>query len=75
MICLWSGPPDFNCWNSSVTPAFQSFWFAVEYSSCFTLVMNLDLYVRYFDSLISRGPSRGPNDFFVYINTAEVATA
>ena len=30
--------------------------------------MNLDLYVRCFDSLMSRGPSRGPNNFFVYIN-------
>ena len=42
--------PGFNCWTS-VTPAFQS-WFAVEYSSCFISVMNLDLYVRCFDSLI-----------------------
>ena len=42
-------------------------WFAVEYSSCFISVMNLDLYVRLFDSLLSRGPSRGPNNFYVYI--------
>ena len=28
MICLWSGPPGFNCWTS-VAPAFQS-WFAVK---------------------------------------------
>ena len=27
--------------------------------------MNLDLYVRCFDSLMSRGPSRGPNIFYV----------
>ena len=53
----------FNCWTS-VAPAFQS-WFAIEYSSCFIPVMNLDLYVRCFDSLMSRGPSRGPN-FYVY---------
>ena len=31
-------------------------------------VMNLDLYVRCFDSLMSRGPSRGPNNFYVYMN-------
>ena len=36
-----------HCWIS-VAPAFQS-WFAVEYSSCFISVMNLDLYVRCFD--------------------------
>ena len=54
----------FNC---SVAPAFQS-WFAVEYSSCFISVMNLDLYVRCFDSLMSRGPSRGPNNLYVYMN-------
>ena len=40
---------------------------AVEYSSCFISVMNLDIYVRWFDSLMSRGPSRGPNNFYVYI--------
>ena len=61
MICIWSGPSGFNCW-SSVAPAFQS-WFAVEYSSYFISVMNFDLYVRCFDSLISRGPSRGSNNF------------
>ena len=55
MICLWSGPPGFNCWTF-VAPAFQS-WFAVEYSSCFISVMNLDLYVRCFDSLMSGGPT------------------
>ena len=63
MICLWSGPPGFNCWTS-VVPAFQS-WFVVEYSS---YLMNLDLYVRYFDLLISSGPSRGPNNFYVYMS-------
>ena len=57
----------FNCWTS-VAPAFQS-WFAVEYSSCFITLMNLDLYVRFFDSLMSRGPSRGPNNFYVYNKT------
>ena len=57
MICLWSGPPGFNFWTS-VAAAFQS-WFAVEYSSCFISVMNLDLYVHSFDSLMNRGPSRG----------------
>ena len=49
MICLWSGPPRFNCWTS-VAPAFQT-WFAVEYSSCFISVMNifflLSVYYRY----------------------------
>ena len=48
------GPTGFNCWTS-VAPAFQS-WFAVEYSSCFISEMNLDLHVRWFDSLMSRGP-------------------
>ena len=57
---------EFNCWTS-VAPAFQS-WFAVEYSSCFNSVMNLDLYVCCFESLMSRGPSRGPNNFYVYMN-------
>ena len=52
-------PPWFNCWTS-VAPAFQS-WFATDYSSFFFIsVMNLDLYVRCFDSLMSRGLSRGP---------------
>ena len=41
---------------------------SVEYSSCFISVMNLDLYVRCFDSLMSRGPSRGPNNLHVYMN-------
>ena len=41
---------------------------AVEYSSYFISVMNLDMYVRCFDSLMSRSPtSRGPN-FYVYMN-------
>ena len=65
MINLWSSPPGFNCWTS-VARAFQS-WLAVEYSSCFTSVMNLDLYARCFDSLMSRGPSRGPNNFYEYM--------
>ena len=47
--------------------AFQS-WFDVENSSCFISVTNLDLCVRYFDSLIIRSPSRGPNNFYVYMN-------
>ena len=51
----------------SVAPAFQS-WFAVEYSSCFVSVMNLDLYVHCFDSLMSRGPSLGLNNFYVFMN-------
>ena len=54
------GPLEFNCWTS-VASAFHS-WFAVEYSSCFISVINLDLYVRCFDSLLSRSPSRGPNN-------------
>ena len=66
MVSLWSGPPGLNCWTS-VAPAFQS-WFAVEYSSCFISVMNLDLYVRCFDSLMSGGPLRGPNNLYVYMN-------
>ena len=66
MIYLWSGPPGFNCWTS-VAPPFRG-WFAVGCSSCFDSVMNLGLYVRCFDSLIRRGPSRGPNNFYVYMN-------
>ena len=61
-----SGPPGFNCWTS-VAPAFQN-WFAFEYLSCFISVMNLYSYVRCFDSLMSRCPSCGPNNFYVYIN-------
>ena len=63
---LWLGPPGFNCWTS-VAPAFQS-WFTVEYSSCFISVMNLDLYVRCFDSLQNRGLARGPYNFYVCMN-------
>ena len=29
--------------------------------------MNPDLYFRYFDSLMSRGPSRGPTNVYVYM--------
>ena len=58
--------PGFNCWTS-VAPAFQS-WYAVAYSSCFISVMNLDLYVRCFDLLMSRGPSRGLSSLYVYMN-------
>ena len=54
---LLSDPPGFNCWTS-VASAFQ-IWFALDYSSSFISVMNIDLYVRCFDSLMSRGPSRG----------------
>ena len=59
----------FNCWTS-VAPAFQS-RFAVEYSSCFISVMELDLYVRCFYSLMRRGPSRGPNSFYMHMITTE----
>ena len=65
MICLMSGLAGFNCWTS-VTLAFQN-WFAVL-SSCFISVTDLDLSVRCFDSLMSRGPSRGPNNFYVYMH-------
>ena len=50
-----------------VAPAFQS-WFAPEYSSCFISVMSLDLSVCSFDSFMSSGPLRGPNNFYVYMN-------
>ena len=77
MICLWSGTPGFN-YGTSVASAFQS-RFAVEYSSCFISVMNLDLYVCCFDALMSRGSSCGPNNFYVYMNhtttKGEVAAA
>ena len=63
MICLWSGPPGFNCWIP-VAPAFQS-WFAVQCSSCFISAMILDLYVRCFDSLNSRGTSRQGDAYVV----------
>ena len=51
------GPPGFNCWTS-VAPAFQS-WLADEYSSCFISVTNLDLYVRWFESLCPPPTGRG----------------
>ena len=66
MISRCSGSPGLNCWTS-VVPAFQS-WFAVEYSSCFISVMIPDLHVRCFDSLMRRGPSSGPNNFYVNMN-------
>ena len=47
--------------------AFQS-RFALEYSSCFISVMNRDLYVGCFDSLMSRAPSHKPNNFYMYMN-------
>ena len=64
MLCLWSSPPGFNC-LTSVAPASG---LAVEYSSCFISVMNLDLYVHCFDSLMSRSPSRGKNNLYMYMN-------
>ena len=66
MIRLWSGPPGLTV-GTYVAPAFQN-WFAVEFSYCFISVMNLHLYVRCFDSLMSRGPSNGPNNFYVYMS-------
>ena len=38
----------------------------VEYSSCFILLMNLNLYVHCFDTLMNGGPSRGPNKCYIY---------
>ena len=64
MLCLCSGPPRFNC-LTSVAPVSG---LIVEYSSCFISVMNLDLYVHCLDSLMSRSPSRGPNNVYVYMN-------
>ena len=58
VIYLWSDPLGFKSWIAGA-PAFQS-WFAVEYSSWFISVMNLDLNVRCFDPPMSSGPSRGP---------------
>ena len=63
ILILWSGPPGFCL--AFVGPASG---LAVEYSSCFISVMNLDLYVHRFDSLMSRSPSRGPNNLYVYMN-------
>ena len=40
--------------------------FAVEYSSRFISVMNLNLYVHCVDALMSRSPSRGLNNLNVY---------
>ena len=40
---------------------------AVEYSSCFISVLNLDLYVCCFDAyILVRNPSRGPNNLYIY---------
>ena len=33
--------------------------------------MNLELYVRCFDSLVGRGLSRGPNNLYVYMNHSD----
>ena len=54
----------FNC-LTYVAPATG---LAVKYSSCFISVMNLDLYVHCFESLMSSSPSRGPNNLYVYMN-------
>ena len=64
MFCLWSGPPGFN----SLTSVALASGLAVEYSSCFIAVMNFDLYVHCFDSSMSRSPSRGPKNLYVYMN-------
>ena len=64
MLCLWSSPPGFNC-LTSVAPASG---LAVEYSSCFISVMNLDLCVHCFDSLMNRSLSCGRNNLYVYMN-------
>ena len=40
----------------------MTIFLAVEYSSCFISVINLDLYVRCLDALVSRSPSRGLNN-------------
>ena len=63
MLCLWLGPPGFN-FLTSVTPASG---LAVEDSSYFISVINLDLYVHCFDSLMSRSLSRRPNYLYIYI--------
>ena len=62
--CLWSGLLGFNCLTSVASAS----GLAVQYSSCFISVMNLDLYVHCFDSLMSRSPSSGPNNLYVYMN-------
>ena len=49
---------------TSVVPASGR---AVEFSSCFKSVMNLELYVHCFDSLMSRSPSRGPKNLNVCV--------
>ena len=36
------------------------------FSSCFISLMDFDLYVRCFDSLMNIDPSRGPNNFYVH---------
>ena len=63
-FCLWLGPPGFKCLISVATASDL----AAEYSSCFISVMNLDLYVHCFDSLMSRSPSHGSNYLYVHMN-------
>ena len=49
--------------RASVAAAFQcSVRHAVEYSSCFISVLNLDLYVYCFGAFMSRSPSRAPKN-------------
>ena len=53
MLILSLFSPGFNCWTS-VIPA------------CFSSVLNLDLYVCCFDSLMSSSPSGEPNNLYVF---------
>ena len=46
----------------------QRFRVGLLLSTRFFSVMDLDSYVRCFDSLIRRGPSGGPNNFYEYMN-------
>ena len=41
MLCLWSGPLPFSCWISCLLQSL-SVGLAVEYTSCFISVLNLD---------------------------------
>ena len=59
----WSGPPGT---VGLLLPQRFRVGLAVEYSSCFILVLNLDLYVCCFDWVMSRSPSRGPNNLCFY---------
>ena len=54
--------------KSFVTWLLQRFRVGLPLTTRLVSSQNLVLYVHCFDSLISKGPSGGPNNFYVYMN-------